>query len=184
MKRLILAFCALVLLAGCGQMVEVKQDWDDNADFAVYKTFSWVPSEPEVSEGAEDEPAGQNKLDIDTPMREAIEKQLTAKGLVKDDENPDMLVAYRLGTRQTTYTRNWAVRYWDKTGWYQQETLTDGTLAVDLVDAKTGRMVWRGLAWGAVNKDPNQEILTRNINHAEEKVIDQYPPGSTTQQES
>ena len=165
-------------------MVEVMQDWDGNADFGNYKTFSWVPADPTVSDDAKEFGAEKNELDVDGPMRRAIEKQLEAKGLIKDAENPDMLVAYHIGARKTTYTTNWGLHYWEKTGWYEQQTLTDGTLAVDLVDAKTERMIWRGMGYGAVNVDPNQDILTRNINRAVEKILDQYPPGPDMQQES
>jgi hypothetical protein len=52
-----------------------------------------------------------------------------------------------------------------------------GVAIIDLVDAKSDHLVWRGEASGAMNVDPSPEIMQNNINKMMKKLFENYPPG-------
>ena len=51
-----------------------------------------------------------------------------------------------------------------------------GTLVVDVVDAKTKTIVWRGTATKDVDTKASAEKRDKNINRAAEKLFKNYPP--------
>ena len=56
------------------------------------------------------------------------------------------------------------------------EEILTGTLAVDIVDAHTRTIVWRGVASKEVDGKASPEKRERNINRAAEKIFSNYPP--------
>ena len=56
------------------------------------------------------------------------------------------------------------------------EEILIGTLAVDMVDARTKTIVWRGMASKEVDVKASPERRERNINKAAQKLFDNYPP--------
>ena len=52
-----------------------------------------------------------------------------------------------------------------------------GTLVVDLVDADSGRLVWRGTATDTIVH--SQEKKAKKIRKAAVKLFKKFPPGST-----
>ena len=91
----------VVLVAGCGgPMVEVSQKFEQTRDFTSYKTYAWMDgaSRSDISMGSRD-------IDLDKTIREAVEKQMAAKGFIKVTAEPDVLINItpvfeRLTTRQ------------------------------------------------------------------------------------
>jgi len=55
------------------------------------------------------------------------------------------------------------------------ETYAMGTLVVDLYDAHTRQMVWRGVATDSVSDKPEKD--TQRITKALQKMFAKYPPG-------
>jgi hypothetical protein len=53
-----------------------------------------------------------------------------------------------------------------------------GTLAIEIVDAKTRSIVWRGLASADVDANAKPEKREKNINRAAEKLFRNYPPSA------
>jgi hypothetical protein len=56
------------------------------------------------------------------------------------------------------------------------EEILIGTLVVDVVNAKTKTIVWRGTATKEVDVNASPEKRDRNINRAAEKLFKSYPP--------
>jgi hypothetical protein len=52
----------------------------------------------------------------------------------------------------------------------------EGTLIVDVVDAKTKQLVWRGFATGTVDPDAKPEQRERKLNDAIAQMMAQFPP--------
>ena len=165
----------VVLVAGCGgPMVEVSQKFEQTRDFTSYKTYAWMDgaSRSDISTGSRD-------IDLDKTIREAVEKQMAAKGFVKVTAEPDVLIKYHAGVRNTYYTADFGMHYQEKVGWTDTESVKDGQLTVDFFDREREEVVWRGTAWGAMNVDPNQTIVTKNVNRAVAKLFELYPPDPT-----
>jgi hypothetical protein len=165
----------LFALVSCSS-VQVATDYDKNVDFANYKSFAFFKS-------------GIDKVEIsDLDKRRilnAIDAELTAKGITKS-ENPDLLVNIFTKSRQqidvNQFNAGWGYGWgwgWNPWMWGGRSTTvsttTEGTLYIDLIDARKKELIWQGEGVG---------VLTQNINKKDErikefvkKILEKYPPG-------
>ena len=51
-----------------------------------------------------------------------------------------------------------------------------GTLVIDLADAKTKQVVWRGIGVKEIGTAAKPEKRDRNVQQATAKIMRQYPP--------
>jgi hypothetical protein len=162
---------SMVAALGCSQMVEVRQEFDEFAPFENFKTYAWMPL-------PEDERAVSGKwMQADEWLRVAMDREMMDKGFTKVDVNPDVFLAYSFGAADrisgpVDYSVPYKSDYKNAEVWHQG----GGILIIDIVNAKTERLAWRGIADAAINVDPTPEMMEKNINRAVEKTMDQYPP--------
>jgi hypothetical protein len=151
------ALIALVFLAACATGPRISAEADPRADFSQYRT--WAFHSPLAVEGE-----GYATL-VSNRMREAVRTQMAARGYTYSAENPDLWVnlnaymerrtdvssvpyvdyAYYYSYRAGGY---FAVPYWrDRAEVYRY---TEGTVNVDIVDARRKALVWEGIAVGRV----------------------------------
>jgi uncharacterized protein DUF4136 len=183
--RLVTLGMGLILAAGCAGQ-KVTTDYSPATSFSQYRTFALVMP-PDT---------GAQQL-LDQRVRNAVQTQLTAKGLtVADREHADLYVGYGMvdKTHRTVYSyrdgwgwgggwgwRNyrWGVA-WPMTTQRQIETYTDGTVVVNLVDAKTKQVVWEGEVPGVVSLPVENPIkATQQVDEAVAKMFTKYPPQSS-----
>ena len=167
-------FLPLLLLAfvGCGS-VSVTTDYDTKANFDTYKTFAFY--KPGIDK------AEISDLDKKRIMR-AIEAELVTKGMQKSVA-PDVLVSLFTKSRERVNVQNnvgfgygWGWRpMWGGGMQMNVNSYTEGTLFVDIIDAKTKELVWQGIGSGA--------LTTRSVERKEERIqefvqeiLTQYPP--------
>jgi hypothetical protein len=129
----------------------------DNFKLSDYKTFNFYEV---ISSGDTTNQQYNHRIDI---LKNAIQQQLTAKGLSFTPDNPDLLVnigvvtAEKVQTRQTNF-REEAPRYMGQRrySWKSQEVevgrYKQGTVTVDLVDREQNALVWKGVAQAIVPK--------------------------------
>jgi len=147
----------------------ITYDYDKTADFSKFKTYTWT--------------TGVNQLDDFNNKRvvAAIDSQLAAKGLKKVDANAnaDMLVAYHTrferDVQLTGYSSGWA-RVGNRNGSARTEEVVNGTLVVDLVDAKSESLLWRGIAQKEIDPKANPDKRDHEVNKAVEKLFKKFPP--------
>jgi hypothetical protein len=73
----------------------------------------------------------------------------------------------------------WGVA-WPMTVQRRIETYTDGTVVVNLVDAKTKQVVWEGEVPDVVNIPVDNPIrATKEVDAAVTKLFEKYPPQTT-----
>jgi hypothetical protein len=164
----------LVMVTSCVS-VRVASDYDTNADFNSYKTFAFYKT-------------GIDKADIsDLDKRRilrAIEAELLAKGFTKS-ENPDLLVSiftksrekvnvYNNGFGPYGYGWGWSPWYWNN--YSHVSTSTEGTLYIDLIDAKKKELVWQGVGKGYISTGSVEKKEAR-IKEFVKSIIAKYPPG-------
>jgi len=175
MKTLkLIPFLLLLIFTSCST-VTVYSDYDKTVDFTSYKTYAYFKP-------------GIDKVEIsDLDKRRilrAIDDQMQAKGFTKS-ENPDLLVNIFTKSREQVdvnqFTAGWGYGWgwgWNPYMMYGGQTTvstsTEGTLYIDLIDAKKKEMIWQGEGVGT---------LTRNIDKKDEKIAEfvakilaQYPP--------
>lgn len=182
MKKLI--FAMLVLLMGGCSSLDTGWDYNPEVNFSQYKHYAWVPATKE--NGAEYQLNGL----LDQRVREAVDAEMARKGYVKvAEKDADVLVNYLTKTDKRFkvdsinsgmgYSPFWGPR-WYFGGSIQSNTQVKeyevGTLILDLVDAKTNKLIWRGAANGVIRdyKTPQQRIA--KMNEAVTGVLANFPP--------
>jgi hypothetical protein len=175
----------LALAAGCAGQ-QVTTDYSPATSFSQYKTFALVMP-PDT---------GAQQL-LDQRVRNAVQAQLTTKGLsLADRDNADLYVGYgmvdKTHTQAYSYRDGWGWggglgwRYWrwgvawPMTVQRRIETYTDGTVVVNLVDAKTKQVVWEGEVPDVVNLPVDNPVrATKEVDAAVTKLFTKYPPQTT-----
>lgn len=172
----------LILAAGCAGQ-RVTTDYSPATTFSGYRTFALV-SPPDT---------GAQQL-LDQRVRNAVQAQLAGKGLTPTDrQSADLFVGYGMvdKTHRDVYTYRdgwgwgggWGWRYyrwgvpWPMTVHRQVETYTDGTVVVNLIDAKTKQVVWEGEVADVVRLPVGDPVdATKQIDGAVAKLFTKYPP--------
>src|ERR1022692_195330 len=128
------------LLAGQASAQQVKTDYERGVNFGQYKTFSWEHVKT------------QDPLLVDR-IKDSVNATLAAKGWTKADSGGDIsIVAVEITRDQQTLKTFYdgLGGHWSWGGFGETTTTTEtyevGTLIVDLFDAKTKKLVWRGAA--------------------------------------
>lgn len=175
----ILVISVAALVFGCASSFEVHHDWDRDADFTQYKTFSWLERETPKA-GSARVTQRRNPL-LEKRIQSAVEGQLTSKGLVRVEGTADLVVAYHTGREDkidiSTYGYRYGCDYW---GYGGREIdvyhYKEGTLIVDLIDSRSRELVWRGSATGTVKDNPTADQLEKKLNEVVKKLFQEYPP--------
>ena len=169
----ILSLFLLILFTSCST-VRVYNDFDKGADFTPYKTYAFHKpgiDKVEISD-----------LDKKRILR-AIDAQMNLKGFVKS-ETPDLLITFFTKEKERVDVWNnnmgwgfgWGIG-WNPWMWGGQNiatTTTEGTLFIDLIDAKKKELVWQGEGVG--NLIRNGDEKDERINEFVSKILAQYPP--------
>ena len=178
MRRLALA--AALSFAGAAVFAQdVKVDFDKSANFGAIKTFT-------VKIGT-----SWNNQISEKRITEEIEQTLTEKGWTKTDANPDALVLLHGATEKqkslnTFYSGmggygGYGYRGWGGMGGMGTATTTTSeytvaTLVVDIFDAKSKALLFRGTAADEVSDKPEKNI--KKVDKATSKMFKDFPPGS------
>lgn len=177
MRRFALA-AALALACAPAFAQDVKTDYDKSANFAVIKTF-------DVKLGT----SWNNEISEKRVLEEFVEA-LSAKGWTKVDANPDALVVLHGATEKqkslnTFYSGGgmyggYGYRGWGGMGMGTATTTTSeylvGTLVVDIFDAKSKALMFRGTASDELSDKPDKN--KKKLDKAANKMFKDFPPGS------
>jgi hypothetical protein len=176
MKTLSMVAAAALCAAGCATSVTARKA--PGVSLAQYRTFAFYPA-PAVDQNAAQlmsSPAGQ-------AVQNQLAQDLANRGLVQvsPNQNPDLLVAYHMKTRQRVDVTDWGYGPgWGWWGWYggyygpaTVNEWTEGTIIVDFIDPHTNQVVWRGTATSPVSHpdNPNPEKAASAVN----KIMKKYP---------
>jgi hypothetical protein len=169
-----------ILLAAACSTIRVRTDWDSSVDLDSFKRYAWLepPRRPDAS------PFADNDL-LRKKLRIAIEKALDERGFVRVEtpEEADFLVTWDVTLEEQIrvngvasggyYGGYYGYRVWDGTSTVR--TYQESTLIIDLIDAKTRQLAWRG--WGdrvvpTRDRDRGQERL----NMGARDILAAFPP--------
>ena len=161
----------LLLMAGSVTAQDVKYNFMPGTDFSKFHTYKWV-----VVPNA----TYPNQI-VDTQIKDAINSQLSAKGLTStDSDKADLYVAYQTSVDQqkqwNAYGMGGGWRFGGGMASATSSTIDVGTLVVDMYDPSTKQLVWTGRATKTLNPSSNQEKNQKNLNNAMEKLLKNYPP--------
>jgi hypothetical protein len=166
MKNKIAAVVAVVMTTASVHAQKVNVDSDPAAPFASYKTYAWTAGTP-----------APNALS-DQRLHTSVDARLAARGLAMNTTAPDVIVSTHVTTKdkQELIANGFGYGPWGFGGGYggaTVETFVEGTLVVNLYDAKTKKMVWRGVATATASDKPTKN--TEKMNKALDKMFEKYP---------
>jgi hypothetical protein len=160
--RALFVVVAIAVGAGVAWAAEhVYTEMDPSFNPASYKTYYWAKTDPMPS----------NDI-LNNRILADVDAGMLSRGWTKAPEGQaGLAVVVNVSTKpqqklETFYT-GWGGWYWG--GWGPAETVVrtylKGTLVVDLFDAKTKKLVWRGTASETVSDDPakNAERIDKAI---------------------
>jgi len=166
MKIPALGALALLALAAVAYAQKVNTDSDPAARFSEYRTYAWTTGTPSPN------PLGEQRI------HDAVNSQLAAKGLTLNREQPDLVVATHVMSHEEKEII--ADGYGYGPWWYgggfsttRVYTYLQGTLVVDIYDAATKKMIWRGTATDTVSDKAAKN--TKKINKALTRMFQRYP---------
>jgi len=193
MGHILIGLGTAVLLAGPAAAQKVSYDVG-HANFGSLKTFAFKNSPVDNSTTSTTKTTAYDSPLIAERTQAAIAAQLEARGLRRDDANPDMYVSmrrtyktdhsiyvppewglgYGWGWGYGPYYTGWGPWYLG-TPWYAINERVMGTLVVDVENAATGQLLWRGLAEKHVHEHSKPEERIERVNEEVDKVFDKFP---------
>jgi hypothetical protein len=183
MKVLRLSFCSLLFtlgfLASSAFAQDVSFNFDKTADFTKYKTYHW-----------EKHP---NSTDIDplTMMQlgAAFDAEFAKKGLTRKEQGTtDLAIVYQLAVKSekelTTFSSGYGMGPGWGGSWYggsgttttTVNNITVGTVALDIYDASSKKLIWRGVATKTLDTGAKPDKRQKNMAKGAAKLLKQYPP--------
>jgi hypothetical protein len=166
--KFISLFFLVASLASCSS-VRVNADYDKKANFNGYKTYAYLKNAIDKVQIS----------DLDKKrILYSIDEVMANKGFTKS-ENPDILISIFTKERERIDVYNnvgfgWGWNPWWGMGYSSVTTTPEGTLFIDIFDAKTKELVWQGEGSGYLTT--NTEKKDARIKEFVSKILEQYPP--------
>jgi len=168
----------LMLLLACVSFAQhVKTDYDHSANFGQYKTYSWEKVKT------------KDQLLVDR-IKSAVNSALAAKGWTEVPSGGDVEV-FAIETTKDQQTLDTFYngfggggRRWGGFGGGFGDATTTvenykvGTLVVDLFDAKTEKLIWRGSSSDTLSDKADKN--TKNLDKGVNKMFQHFPPAPST----
>jgi len=169
MNRMIRSAAVLVVTAAA-ICASVRTDYDRNANFSRYRTYSWIEVE------------AQNSL-WDDRIRAAVDQQLAARGWKKVPAGGDASVAAynQVVTRERLYTTysdpgwGWGWGGGFGTAFTQVVPEEVNNFTVDIFDAATKKLIWRGSGTKLVSSRSKKNI--HRLNDVVKDMFKRFPTG-------
>jgi hypothetical protein len=164
-KAAMLALASVLLLSACSSPPRVYSNEDPEAVFSTYKTYAF-----------------QDKLGTDRPeytsllsqyLKVAVQREMNARGYREVETNPDLLVNFYVTTKEKirststpAYGGYYGYRPYGTWGGYAgyETTITqytEGTLTIDVVEAKRDQLVWEGTLVDRIYGDQAENLRAR-----------------------
>lgn len=171
-------------LSGCDSM-QIRHDYDPAADFSRLKTYAWMAAR----EGAVQDPRLDSSL-LESRVQGAVDVELGTKGYAPETvgAQADFLVGYfaTLDKKVDVSVMNdyygygpgpgWRYGYWGGPSSVYVDEYEEGTLILDIVDAKTKKLLWRGSATDRVDLSSSPERKQERIRDAVRRILATFPP--------
>jgi len=185
MQRALHWLCSLVALAalvGCVSAPETRADYDKTVDFAQYRSFGFYDR------------IGTDEADYETlvtrHLKASTRRELEARGYRYTETAPDLLVNFNASVTQQTRVHPGPMPFYGGYygygygypgyygAWAGYEPYVDqyeeGTLNIDIVDARRKQLVWEGVTVGRITDKARKDRATA-IDAAVQDMFSQFP---------
>jgi hypothetical protein len=176
MKRMLVTGVVFLALSAVAIAVDTKRDYDHSVDFSKFRTFAWKAANPE-SNGVV-----TNSLVL-SRIHDAVSEGLRSKGIVENRTNPDLFVVTHVGAENQQDIDYWpSVGGWRHWGWMGPDVIVqryvEGTIVLDMVDAKTNQLVWRSVST-ATGSDLIDVQSEKKVDKMVASALKHFPPEDT-----
>lgn len=164
--RLALCGLAICLISTIATAQQVSVNYNHSQSLGQFHTYAW---------GSNNANQVQNSILAQVAVQDT-NTALQAKGLkmLQENQSPDLIVTVSGGLKQETSYTAWGMRgIGGGMGGITPQQNVEGTLIVDLYDAKGQSLLWRGIAEGTLdnNGNKNQQLVQKAI----QKMFKQWP---------
>jgi hypothetical protein len=162
------ALCTMLVCIASAVAVgqQVSVNYNHSQSFSGYHTYAWGSNN-----------ANQIKNSILAQVaQQDIDSAMATKGFqkVQESQNPDLILTANGGMREQTSYSAWGMRgIGGGMGGITPQQNVEATLIVDLYEAKSQSLIWRGLAQDTLsnNGNKNQQVVQNAIS----KMFKQWP---------
>ena len=175
-----------ILLTACASTPNTFANSDPSVDFSQYKTFGYYSTLS--TDNAQYQSLVSNFLKV------AVAQELVVRGLDHDEENPDLRVNFYINTQDKIKTRSvptaggyygYRDPFYDSWGDYgmgvayetRVDQYTEGTLNIDVVDAKSNKLVWEGSIVGRLTEKDIRN-MEQTVDEAVAATMTGFPIGA------
>lgn len=184
MRRTLHWLCCLVslaVLAGCVSGPETRADYDKTVDFAQYRSFGFFDK------------VGTDEADYESlvtlRLKASTRRELEGRGYRYTETAPDLLVNFNASVSQQTrvysapmpfyggfYGYGYGYGYYGAWAAYQPYVYQydEGTLKIDIVDARRKQLVWQGVAVGRISEKVEKDRAAA-IDSAVQETFTHFP---------
>ncbi len=175
--RYVVMSMSLVALAAGYAWAKVNFDYDRAADFSGFSTYGWLERDNSIEAQLPDH--------LRVRLRRVTEEVLAEKGFDPAPAPPqtDFLLTFfygatdELAINHVSYASYspWGYGYWPgfNYGYTQVRSYKQGTLVLDIVDARTHKLVWMGILEKEVRStNPPGKRIQKTIT----KLLKNFPP--------
>jgi hypothetical protein len=172
-----LALFTLALLGGCVTPASVDYDREAVPQIASYGTFAIDGREAR----SEYQDVALSPI-VDRRFERAIREALIDRGFSQSSSQPDFRVTFNTVTKTRTELNDYGPRTFRRYPYYgyggrylDLDEYEEGTFIVDIIDAQSQQLVWRGayvrrLGWSAPDEAEVLKIVTA--------ILTSFPPGA------
>jgi hypothetical protein len=173
---------SLIFISSC-TAVKTTSSFDKKAAFDSFTTIDWIQRTDDSFQGP-DYAYNEERREL---LKTVIQEVLVSKQLNFDASDPDLLVGFHaiVEEKRQLFTESkemmnpysTPISYWDDyENYYNREygTFLKGSLIVDIIDTKTGRVIWQGAAKRYMENIPN--VTRKDMQKAISKMLKDFPP--------
>ncbi len=163
-QRMLTALILMFGLAVPAVAQSVTTDYDRNANFSQYRTYSWGKIEV------------KNVLWVDR-IHAAVNSALASKGWTQVATEGDVVVTASEVTSQHSTVESTYNGFESWSGHdYVEKQYRVGSLVVNLADNHTKKLFWRGTTSDTLSKKSEKNI--KNLDDGVQKMFEHFPPES------
>lgn len=179
MKKISFLLFILITAIACFP-IKVSSDFDRTAEFASYKTYSFIITPDNL-------PYDRTQSEI---LLGSVGAELEARGFTKSDK-PDVYIDVKVligkkktsasssnGEYQNMYGQDFLYAWGQgfTTSSIKYSTNAKGAMFIDMIDVKKKQLVWQGRGNANVSAERDPLDREKRIAEAVAKIFTQYPP--------